>query len=385
MVAQVAAVMERGRIYSFGERRRQRMEEIEAVQAGLPNEVDNKLAHIRLSERGRQFLSYIRPISFGSKGYQQREGRDNPGISCAFDLSAFTRGLAWRKKDVLYVRDQLVELCILTFESDGNRTGQGRLFWNTNVEEWQSKVWGGARKGAGNPEWVKVDHSQLESNHIETEKPFQVGNKTLSSWEQTADENPFKLGIAIYRELEETKGKKEKKCDAAIASSPLPDCSSEQPKTTTPKITEDAAEYRLATYLYDGIKKIDEHVDLGPRTIKGLTSWIDPQRGKGLRQLLAERGATERATIQRIIDWLSEPETTAFWQTRFLNHKNNPGRILYDNYAEMANASRPRQPKIGNARADPVYPQPAHRVAFKRRPPVSALARGGNDDTGTNE
>ena len=199
MVAQpMIPVPRREQIISIEERRGRRMGEIEAVQAGLPNDVDRKLARIRLSERGRQFLSFMRPGSFGSKGYQVKDGRDDPGLSCEFDLTKFARGLDWRPKDILYVRDQLIALHIIIFCSDGPGTGTGRLYWNPNIDEWESKQWGGKRQGAGNPQWKASDHNQLDrtSEHSQLDtNPFQVGNETLSSWERDA----IKLGTRRYQ------------------------------------------------------------------------------------------------------------------------------------------------------------------------------------------
>lgn len=176
------------------ERRERRQGEFAAVQVGFPNAVDRKLGRMHIPERCRQFLSVVRPRSFGAKGFQERDGRDDPGLSCRFVLRQFVVDLDWRPKDVLYVRDQLVALRIICFASDGPGTGTGRLYWNTNLDEWESSGWGGRRANAGNPQWKASGHNQLDraSEHSQLDRDFiQDGNDPHSRWERA----PIKLGM----------------------------------------------------------------------------------------------------------------------------------------------------------------------------------------------
>jgi len=194
------------------------------------------------------------------------------------------------------------------------------------------------------------------------EKSLTMKNLTVSNDENLDDQpskitsltsenftiNDEKFNGSISKENKETKRETKTlpNANAFVGVAAAPGVSSQE---KIKPLSEDDAEYKLAYYLYDAIQRIDpDRVMTTSRTLKGISSWIDPPRGKGLRQLLIERGeGDERKDIRKVIDWLALPTTTSYWQSRFLNRKNNPGKILYDCFSEMRNASIPRMQTKG--------------------------------------
>lgn len=176
--------------------------------------------------------------------------------------------------------------------------------------------------------------------------------KTSSLTMKNLTVNDEKFNGSIEREKEDYEDQEDTITDANASVGVTADSSLSFEEKPEKVITEDAAEYKLACYLYDAIHHIDTKRPMpASRTTKGLSTWIDPPKGNGLRGLLAER---EREDIRQVIDWLALPTTTSYWQSRFLNRRNNPGKMLYDSFSEMCNASKPRTQAKGatNAKQD---------------------------------
>ncbi len=142
-----------------------------SCMTGVSKDVLRYIQQGALSAKAKYFLTMIAIASFGNAGWQKQQGRHDPGTSCRFELSSWTREHGWSRQSTWRIREQMVALGILAYEPNPLDPQEGVLRWNLNFSEWQVlndtyRRQRYARRGAGRPQHTE-EAELIQSNGLQ--------------------------------------------------------------------------------------------------------------------------------------------------------------------------------------------------------------------------
>jgi hypothetical protein len=159
------------------------------VMTGWANTCNERLAELGIPSAVSRVLRLIERRTFGNAGRSRREGREDAGLSCAYDRAEWARMLKLDgsnlRRSLRWLEDGLI------IELTEDAPGSGRIRWRTElIADWHTPSnLGGRRPGAGAPAGNSnaLKHGRYSSHTLNTEQASTV--KVIDSAEAQASEH----------------------------------------------------------------------------------------------------------------------------------------------------------------------------------------------------
>jgi hypothetical protein len=294
---------------------------------GISNDIVEHLAKIKLGGAAASFCFHMQRQTQGYAGKQRNEHREDPGLSCDFNLAKWSKELNINKSNLRRVRADLEACRVILFQE--TNPGEGILSWNINFNEWQQY---NKRPGRTQTNEEKRQEKQkgvviltdqdtqqdsvviLSQNHVNLTTVDCVNLTTVDS----LDDNDGQVWQdPLIRVTEEDLNKLDANASfvgAANASATIspPENLSQSVETKRPTAHEididpKSKGHRTAAYLRDRIKEFKPDAKI-PETTERLEGWAQQAR------LMIEIDHRDPHRIKAIIDAIADPRASPWWQ-----------------------------------------------------------------------